>query len=219
MTVTIILLAGATGMVGAEALALLLADERVRQVVAPTRRALPPHSKLHNPIVTSHDLQQGAKWWAADGAISALGTTRANAGSAAAYRAIDFDYSLEVATQVREAGATRFALVSSMGANPRSRFTYPKTKGELEGAVGLLGFESLTLVRPGVLSGHRREHRPAEAFLGSLLQAIEPIRPAAARVSPAATVARLLVEAALNGTAGRHIVTSQTIALAATGEK
>jgi uncharacterized protein YbjT (DUF2867 family) len=110
--VTIILLAGSTGMVGAEALALLLMDERVRRVVAPTRRALPPHSKLHNPVVTSDDLQQGAKWWAADGAISALGTTRASAGSAAAYRAIDYDYSLAVAAQVREAGATRFALVS-----------------------------------------------------------------------------------------------------------
>ncbi|SEM74392.1 Uncharacterized conserved protein YbjT, contains NAD(P)-binding and DUF2867 domains [Sphingomonas gellani] len=214
---TTILLAGATGMVGAEALALLLADERVRQVVAPTRRALPPHAKLRNPIVTSHDLQPGADWWAADGGISALGTTRANAGSAAAYRAIDYDYALAIASQVREAGATRFALTSLMGADPRSRFTYPRTKGELEDAVELLGFGSLTLVRPGVLSGHRQEHRTAESFLGSLLRAIGPILPPAARVSPAIIVAALLVEAVITGTAGRHVVNSRMIALAAKG--
>ena len=204
-------------MVGTEARARLLADARVQKVVAPTRRALPPHAKLHNPIVTSHDLQPSAEWWSADGTISALGTTRSNAGSAAAYRAIDYDYALAVAAQIRAAGATRFALTSSMGADPRSHFTYPRTKGELEYAVGLLGFQSLTLVRPGFLGGRRQEHRPVEAALGSLLVALGPVLPAAARVSPAETVAALLVEAALPGTAGRHVVTSGMITLTAVG--
>ena len=47
---TKLLLAGATGLVGGEALALSLADERVTQVVAPTRRPLPPHPKLLNRL-------------------------------------------------------------------------------------------------------------------------------------------------------------------------
>ena len=111
---TKILLAGATGLVGAATLTLLLADERVEQVVAPTRRPVPPHAKLLNPIMASEDLQPEAAWWAVDGAISALGTTRANAGSAAAYRAIDYDYALAIVMQVHKGGATRFALTSSM---------------------------------------------------------------------------------------------------------
>lgn len=214
---TKILLAGATGLVGAATLALLFADERVDQVVAPTRRPIPPHAKLLNPLMASEDLQPDAAWWAVDGAISALGTTRANAGSAAAYRAIDFDYALAIAGQVHNGGATRFALTSSMGADARSRFVYPRTKGELEDAIDRLGFWSLTLVRPGFLGGERDEHRPLETVLGSLLRIVGPVLPAAARISPAATVAGLLVEAALTGTAGRRVVTSRMIALAAEG--
>jgi hypothetical protein len=53
--------------------------------------------------------------------------------------------------------------------------------------------------------------------MSSLLRIVGPILPAGARISPAATVAALLVEAALNGSAGRHVVTSSMIALAAEG--
>jgi uncharacterized protein YbjT (DUF2867 family) len=212
---TRILLAGATGMVGAATLSLLLADERVTQVVAPTRQPAPAHAKLLNPLITSEALQPDAAWWAVDGAICALGTTRAKAGSAAAFRAIDYDYVLAVARQVRRGGASRFALTSSTGANAGSPFLYPRTKGELEDAIDRLGFSSLTLVRPGLLGGERTEHRPLETVLGSLLRIVGPVLPASARISPAATVAALLVEAALNGTAGRHVITSKMIALAA----
>ena len=78
------LLAGTTGLVGAAALNLLLADDRVTQVMAPTRRALSPHPKLLNSIVDSTSVPYDAGWWAADGAICALGTTRAKSRSAAA---------------------------------------------------------------------------------------------------------------------------------------
>lgn len=50
---TTIFLAGATGLVGGIALTLMLDDDRVTQVVAPTRRPLAPHSKLLNPLVDS----------------------------------------------------------------------------------------------------------------------------------------------------------------------
>ena len=216
---TAFLLAGATGMVGAAALTLLLGDERVAQVVAPTRRPLAPHAKLLNPIVTSEDLPLDADWWAVDSAICALGTTRANAGSAAAYRAIDYDYALAIAAQVRKGGATRFALTSSMGADARSWFRYPRTKGELEDAIDRLGFPSLTIVRPGFLGGERSEHRPMEKTIGRLLRIVAQILPVGAGISPASTVAALLVEAALHGRAGRHVVNSREIALAAEGRR
>jgi uncharacterized protein YbjT (DUF2867 family) len=212
---TKILLAGATGMVGNAALRLLLNDERVTRIIAPTRRPLPPHAKLINPIASSEDLQPGADWWAADGAICALGTTRAKAGSAAAYRAIDYDFTLAVATQIRAGGATRFALTSSLGADARSRFRYPRTKGELEDAIERLGFPSLTILRPGFLGGERSEHRSMEAAMGTLLRLAAPILPAGARISPGSTVAALLVEAAIGGQPGRHVIDSAAIARAA----
>jgi uncharacterized protein YbjT (DUF2867 family) len=214
---TKILLAGATGMVGTATLKLLLEDRRVTQVVAPTRRPLRPHAKLLNPIVNSTDLPCDADWWAIDSAICALGTTRAKAGSAAAYRAIDHDYALAIATQVRKGGAKCFALTSSMGADARSRFRYTRTKGELEDAIGRLDFPSLTIVRPGFLGGERSEPRLMEQIIGPLLRIAASILPASARISPASTVAALLVEAVLREKAGRHVINSTEIAFAAEG--
>lgn len=211
---TKLLLAGATGLIGTAALELLLADERVTHVVAPTRRSLPPHGKLLNPITTIEALPHDADWWAVDAAICALGTTRAQTPSVAEYRVIDHDYPLTIATLVRERGATGFALVSSMGANARSRFRYARTKGELEDAVDRLGFPSLTIARPGFLGGVRSEHRPTEQAIASFLRFAAPILPACARINPASTVAALLVEAVLEGRAGRHIINSAEISLA-----
>ena len=209
---TRILLAGATGLVGGHALKLLLSDERVTQVVAPTRRPLEPHAKLLNPIADSLTLPLDAAWWAVDGAICALGTTRAQAGSAGAFRAIDHDYALAIATRVRGGGAIRFALTSSVGANARSRLLYPRTKGELEEAVRRLDFQSLTIARPGFLGGHRDEIRPMERIMGTVLRVVAPVLPAGARISPASRVAALLVESAIGAGPGVHIIASADIA-------
>lgn len=211
---TTIFLSGATGLVGGHALTLLLADARVTQVIAPTRRPLPPHPSLHNPLVEAEALPIGAEWWRADGAICALGTTRAKAGSVAAFRAIDHDYVLDVARHVRKAGARRFALVSSVGANARAPLLYSRTKGEVEQAVTALAFPSLTIVRPGLLGGARKEHRPLERAAERLLTLAAPLLPPAARISPAATVARLLVDAAITAADGRHVVTAADISRA-----
>jgi uncharacterized protein YbjT (DUF2867 family) len=211
---TRLLLAGATGLVGSGVLKVLLGDERVTQVVAPTRRPLAPHPKLLNPIADSTTLPRDADWWAVDGAICALGTTRAQAGSAAAFRAIDHDYALAIATLVRRGGATRFALTSSVGADARSRLLYPRTKGELEDAIRRLDFRSLTILRPGFLGGDRSEVRPMERIVSTILRIAAPILPASARISPASTVAALLVEAAIAGADGTHVITSADIATA-----
>src|SRR4051812_48984787 len=196
---TRILLAGTTGLVGGHALTLLLSDERVTQVVAPTRRALEPHAKLLNPIADSLTLPLDAAWWTVDGAICALGTTQAQAGSAAAFRAIDHDYALAIATQVRRGGANRFALTSSLGANARSGIFYLRTKGELEDAIRRLEFRSLTILRPGFLGGDRSDVRPMERIISTMLRIAAPILPASARISPASTVAALLVRSVIDG--------------------
>jgi uncharacterized protein YbjT (DUF2867 family) len=214
---TKLLLAGATGLVGMAALELLLADERVSRVIAPTRRPLPPHAKLLNPITTIADLPRDADWWAVDGAICAIGTTRAKTPSDAEYRAIDYDYPLAIATLVRAGGAESFALTSSMGANARSRFTYTRIKGELEEAIDRLGFPSLTIARPGFLGGPRHEHRLMEQTINTLLRIAAPILPPSARINPASRVALLLVEAALGGERGKRIIDSAEIALTADG--
>ena len=57
---------------------------------------------------------------AADEAYCCLGTTIKAAGSQAAFRAVDFDAVLAFAHAAQRAGVQRFAVVSALGASPRS---------------------------------------------------------------------------------------------------
>ena len=203
---TTLFIAGATGLVGGQALALALADARVTRVIAPTRRPLAEHARLDNPRLDALIAGAGPEGWRADSAICALGTTRKIAGSDAAFRAVDYDLVLSIATRLREAGLTRFTLVSSVGADPRSRVLYTRTKGEVEEAIGRLGFPALTILRPGFLEGERAEYRPMERVVGTLLRLAGPLLPRSARVSLVSSVARRAVETALEGPTGNRII-------------
>lgn len=101
--------------------------------------------------------------------ISALGTTRAQAGSFAAQREIDYDLNLALARKAKEAGTKTYVLVSSGGANSGSMMGgYMKMKGELEDAVRDLEFERTVILRPGLIVGTRQDSRPPEAALRKL---------------------------------------------------
>lgn len=206
-----ILIAGATGLVGGHALSLALADPRVSRVVAPTRRALPQHAKLENPVVDFEALPAQAPWWSVDGVVCALGTTIRDAGSQAAFRRVDVDCVLAVAAHARDAGARAFALNSSLGADPDARGFYLRCKGEAERGVEALGYPSLTLVRPSIIGGERERRRTMEHLGMVALRALEPLVPKRYRVAPAERIARCLLDAALMATPGVRIVESEAI--------
>ena len=206
-----ILLVGATGLVGQSVLQQALNDSRVAKVVAPTRRPLPPHSRLENPVVDFDALPADAPQWAVDGIICTLGTTIKKAGSQPAFRKVDHDYPLAVATLARRHGAVAFALTSSVGADPRSRNFYLRTKGETERALAGCGFPSLTLVRPSFIGGVRAERRPLEALGLAVFGGIAWLVPRRYRIVPAERIARALLEAALANEPGIRIVESEAI--------
>lgn len=200
------LLVGATGLVGGQVLAQALAEPRVTAVAAPTRRALPAHAKLRNPLVDYKQLPPEADWWRADAVICTLGTTIKKAGSQAAFRHVDLDYPLAVARLAQQHGTPTYVLNSATGASPTSRFFYNRVKGELEQALKGLGFASLTLVRPGLIGGQRAESRPAERAGQIVLGALGPILPRALRLNPADRIAQALLAAALAAPPGVQVV-------------
>lgn len=205
------MLVGATGLVGGAVLRQALADARVSRLVAPTRRPLPPHPKLENPLVDFEHLPPDAPWWPVDGVICTLGTTIRKAGSQEAFRRVDHDYPLIVAQMARRHGARAFALNSATGADPRSRFFYNRVKGEVEEALRGVGFDSLTIVRPALIGGDRDEFRPAEFVAMRLLRLADPLLPRRYRVVPHERIAQVLLDAAIAATPGRHVVESGAI--------
>jgi uncharacterized protein YbjT (DUF2867 family) len=197
MSGRIIIIAGATGLVGREILRGLLADQSVLGVHSLGRRPLAiQHARLTAHIV---DFTALPSLPAADEVYLALGTTIKVAGSQAAFRAVDYDANLAVARAALAAGARRAGLVSAMGADPESRVFYSRVKGELEAALTQMSFERLVIARPSLLVGDRealgQPLRRGEEWGSALGKALGFLLPSNYKPIDAATVARALTSA------------------------
>ena len=100
-----------------------------------------------------------------DAFITALGTTRAQAGSLEAQRLIDHDLNFDLAKAAKENGTRIAVLISSNGANHQARIAYMKLKGDIEESFKGVGFSHTIIIRPGLLLGTREDSRPPEAFI------------------------------------------------------
>ena len=162
-TPKIALVAGATGLVGGFLLKALLDAPEYSRVYALTRRPFgKEHPKLANRVVIFERMAEQLKGLVAQDAFCCIGTTIADAGSQEAFREADVDAVLLFARAARAAQATRFVVVSSVGASSQSKKFYLRTKGEMEEAVSDLGFASVDILQPSLLLGPRKALRPLE---------------------------------------------------------
>lgn len=205
-----LLLVGATGLVGQDVVKQALADPRVTRLIAPTRRPLPAHEKLENPIVDFDKLPADAPWWKADAALCTLGTTIKQAGSQEAFRKVDFEYPLTVAKLTLAAGTPAYAIVTAVGANAKSSVFYSRTKGEVEDAIAALGFKSFAKVRPSFLKGGERVvPRPGENVGLKVMTALNFLVPKRYKIVETAAVARALLAWALEPKPGVCIIENE----------
>ena len=197
-------LAGATGLIGRELLALLQADARWATVHVFGRRAVPAAGKVVPHVVDFAALPAALP--PADDVFVALGTTIKVAGSQAAFRAVDLDAVVALARAGRAAGATRLAVVSALGADASSRVFYNRVKGEMEAAVATLGYASVALAQPSLLAGDRaalgQPERPGEVWATRLLAPVMGLVPKGVRPIAARDVAAALVQATARGAPG-----------------
>jgi uncharacterized protein YbjT (DUF2867 family) len=143
--------------------------------------------------------------------VCALGTTMKLAGSEAKFVEVDRDWPVQVARLARQAGATRFALNSSLGAKATSRGLYLRTKGQAEDAIGQLGYPSYTIVRPSLIDAHRTESRPGEAIGLWVAHALRPLIPAQYRAVAPEPIARALLQSVLTGQPGVQVLESRQL--------
>jgi uncharacterized protein YbjT (DUF2867 family) len=191
-----VLVAGATGLVGRQLLAQLLADRHTGIVHALVRRDvldLPTSDRLLRHRI---DLTRALALPAADVAYIALGTTIKAAGSQAAFATNDRDAVIAIAKAAQQAGVTRLAVVSALGADPQSSIFYNRVKGEMEAGLAALGFKRLVIARPSLLAGRRdllgQPLRLGEKVALTLLAPIDRLLPMRLRPIDAAVVARAM---------------------------
>jgi uncharacterized protein YbjT (DUF2867 family) len=218
------LLLGGTGLVGAHCLDQLLADSRYSRVTALIRRPLSrvdeSGGRLDARVV---DFDRLAEQWdfAATDVYCCLGTTMNS--SREMFQRVDHDYPVEAARLAHDAGAQRLAIVSAVGANPQSRISLLRVKGETERDIAALGYNCVEIFQPATLLGDRTKPRPGQGIANA-------VGPVAARVMvgplarfrpvSSADVARAMIAALQLDRPGVHSSTSKEImALATTAEK
>jgi uncharacterized protein YbjT (DUF2867 family) len=211
------LIAGATGLIGKEVLALLLADPHYEQVIALVRRPLPiQHTKLVQQLTDFDHLEEVSELFggAAD-VFCTLGTTIKAAKTKESFRKVDYEYPVRLAHLAMQNGAHQFLIVTSMGANRDSGIFYNQVKGQVEEEIRGIGLPALHIFRPSLLLGDRAESRLGEQIGSVLARVLTPIMVGGLRkYRPihVKTVARAMVLTARTQAKGQHVYSSGEIA-------
>ena len=144
-----ILVLGATGATGQELVKLLLNNSYFSKVSVFVRRPISiKHRKLTVHEVDFSRLHNYKYLVKGDVFFSALGTTRKDAGSKKKQYLVDYTYQYEFAKMASENRVSHYSLVSSVGANHKSYFFYPRIKGDLEESVKCLSFNKIHIFQP-----------------------------------------------------------------------
>ena len=139
-------------MVGKYLVQLLLEDNRFDKVRIFVRKDTEiKHQKLEQQIVDFNNVESWSKHLKGDVLFSALGTTLKRAGSKEKQYDIDVVLNRNFAKAAKENGIENYVLVSSIGANSKSKVFYLHIKGKLDDFVSTLGFKNLVIIRPASL--------------------------------------------------------------------
>ncbi|HEY4618897.1 MAG TPA: NAD(P)H-binding protein [Flavobacterium sp.] len=209
------LIIGSTGLVGSHLLDLLLDSDDYNKVITFVKRDTGiKHPKLTQYVIdfdkpeTYKDLVQG------DDFFCTIGTTIKKAGSKEAFRKVDFEYPRQFATFALQNKVKQFLIISSLDADANSGNFYLRTKGEIQDFLKGCSFESVSILQPSLLLGHRTEFRLGEKvgaffmktftflFLGKLKK-YKPIESTA--------VAKALLKIAQRNNKGFKVYESDTI--------
>ncbi|HUL68676.1 MAG TPA: NAD(P)H-binding protein [Gemmatimonadales bacterium] len=202
-----VLLLGATGLVGSECLRQMVADPVFERVLVLARRSLRAEDrapKVVEQLVDFDQLESIKPSTPVDAVMCALGTTIKQAGSQERFRAIDYGYPLAAARLALAQGARHYLLVSSLGADARSRVFYSRVKGELEAAISALPFRTVSILRPSLLLGDRQERRVGEL----LMKRVAFLFPPKWRAIHGRDVAAAMLRVAKEDLPGRRIIES-----------
>ena len=227
---------GSTGLVGKNVLKLLARLPQVVRVFCPVRN-IPDLKELgildgaFKFDFKQVDFEQDndvlrlffyAGFTGCDAVVCCLGTTRKQAGSKAAQESVDLRLPLKLAAIAKKAGVKNFLCVSAMGADSHSPYFYNRLKGQLEEGLDMIGFETLTLVRPSLLLGQHKDKRFFEGLLQKTIGKHPEWIPAYVRPVHAETVAAHLVTSILkpptdhvcatDGKIGKRIIYNRVLA-------
>lgn len=205
---------GATGLVGNELTQALLRDSRVEKVKTFVRRPSEnKHEKLEEYVVDFSDMDSWKKHIEGDVLYSAMGTTLRAAGSKDAQYHVDYELQFRIAKFAAMHGVPEYVLVSAAGSSPDSMIFYSRIKGELERDIKKLPFETIHILRPGMLEGKRSDTRAMERISIGLAKALSFV-PWLKKYEPikGKDVAKAMINATFRHVVGIHTYSLEKVA-------
>lgn len=192
-TATII---GATGLIGSHLWELLKTDPYYDTIRLLVRRPF-VHSdaKTEAKLIDFNDPESFKLGvYGSHAVFCAVGTTRKKTGgNKEAYRKVDYDIAVKAAQFCSETGCENYLLVSSVGASAKSKNFYLKLKGEIEGTISGYAISSISILRPSMLLGERKEKRTGERLAQSVMETFSLLIPAKYKPIDAADVAQSMI--------------------------
>ena len=167
---------GASGLIGAALLDLLLEHQEYSEVLSLVRKELPiKHAKLTQLVVDFDRLSDYGESINGHALFCCLGTTKKQTPDTDLYYKIDHDYPVLLTELAAKNGMTQCHYISSPGADPNSSIFYTRTKGMAEADLRKAGIPALYLYQPSLLTGKRKEHRLLEGIAQSVMKVIDPL--------------------------------------------
>ena len=169
------LVVGATGLVGSMLVRLLCESEEYAAVNVISRRPLLyNHPKLDVKLREFDQIAESDIEFAHE-VFCCLGTTIKKAGTREQFEKVDFEYPLTIAALAKNRGIGHFIVISAMGANEKSLAYYSRVKGKLETELIKMDFPQLSIIRPSLITGDRKEFRLGETVGAKALGIVNPL--------------------------------------------
>jgi uncharacterized protein YbjT (DUF2867 family) len=199
-------LIGTTGLIGSHILQELLNQPDSTITVLVRKPIQWQNPRINEILIDFSDEQSLIKaLTGCETVFVATGTTQKKVkGDRAAYRKVDHDIPIAVAKACIANSIPRILIVSSVGANSRSKNFYLRIKGEVEDTIAAMPIPYISFFQPSLLLGDRQEFRLGEKISQIIYPKIDFLLPARYRSISAAIVAKAMIRASAEPEKGLH---------------
>ena len=170
------LIFGSSGLIGNELLELILKDNNYIKIKLFVRSDLTDvNSKVEIIKTDFNNIENHKDKIVGDDCFFCIGTTRKNTPDKNEYIKIEYNLPIEVAKIAKSNSINNFIYISSLGANPNAASLYLKNKGQTEQELIKLNFMNLSILRPSILLGNRKENRVGEKIGIFAMKTLSPL--------------------------------------------
>ena len=167
---------GSTGLVGGYLISTLAKSKSFEKVIALVRRPYFEHYENVDEVVLDFNKEDPfSSLKKVDHVFCCLGSTIRKAGSKKEFRFVDFHLPVLFAKWAKKNNCDTFSLVSSMGADSKSKIFYNRTKGDVEEEIKKFSFSKTQIFRPSLIMGKRNEFRPGELLGKGVFTLLNPL--------------------------------------------